>query len=216
MDTIECIIGDISDLYEFSSKQIGVLDDKWSGSWVVSDELGSTPVIQGTLIKNETIYNDDNLLNEEIRKTYTLFEPAGNEHVDFNDDVIDTDAGTFTVSGKIWTEGKDDDGNTIEVLLDKYITVVIKGIFSGITRETRVKSVDGLFSIEFNIKNTIKTEPNSFFIFQIMPLESEVLEEKTYILTVEVRQVDDSDKIIFRREVLQSKLKMLKQGLIQA
>jgi len=47
-----------------------------------------------------------------------------------------------------------------------------------------------------------------------MPLQSEQLEVGTYYLSVEVKQKDDNDNIIFRREVLQAKLKMVKQGVL--
>jgi hypothetical protein len=36
---------------------------------------------------------------------------------------------------------------------------------------------DGNFTYDFNIGPTIKTPANSFFIFQIMSLQSELLEE---------------------------------------
>lgn len=214
MEEITLICGDSSSIYEFSSKQVASLDSYWDGSWVVSETLGGTPVLEGTLVKNEDIKNSDSLVGEEFRKSYKIFEPTELEKVQFNEDIIS--GNTCTVSGKMFRDGTDTDGNIIEVPeADRYITITLKGIFSGFTREKRIKTdIDGNFTYNFNIGNTVKTPANSFFIFQLMPLQSEQLEVGTYFLSVEVRQKDDADNIIFRREVLTAKLKMTQQGVL--
>ena len=215
MEEIVLIQGDSSSIYEFSSKQVQGLDSKWDGTWTIAETLGGTPVLEGVLTKNENILNDDSLKGEDFRKTYKIFEPTNLEKVQFNDDVIQ--GNICTVSGRIFREGTDSDGNTIEIPEeDRYITITLKGVFVSYTREQRIKTdSDGNFTFDFNIGKTIKTPANSFFIFQIMPLQSEQLEAgKGYILTVEVKQKDTNDNIIFRREVLQAKLKITQQGVL--
>jgi len=213
MEEIIMIKGDSSDIYEFSSKQVDKLDDSWEGSWVISQKLGGDPILQGNLTKNENIYNDDSLIGEDFRKSYKIFEENGQEKVKFNEDVID--GSKCIISGKIYHEETDNDGNTIEVPeVNKYITITIKGLFVPYTREKRVKTdSEGNFTCELNLGKTIKIPANSFFIFQIMPTESEKLDVGTYSLSVEVRQKDTDGKIIFRREVLQAKLKIMAQGV---
>jgi len=213
MEEIELIVGDSSPVFEFSSKQVDSLDDRWDGTWVISDTLGGTPILEGDLVKNEDIKNDDSLQGEEFRKTYKIFETTELEKVQFNEDVIS--GSTCTVSGKMYRDGTDSDGNTIEIPEeDRYITITIKGIFSGFKRDQRVKTdSNGNFTYNFNIGKTVKTPADSFFIFQIMPLQSEQLEVGTYYLSVEVKQKDDNDNIIFRRETLQAKLRMITQGV---
>jgi hypothetical protein len=108
-------------------------------------------------------------------------------------------------------------GTPIEIPeTERYITITIKGVFVPFTREQRIKTdSDGNFTYDFNIGKTIKTPANSFFIFQIMPLQSEQLQVgKGYILSVEVKEKDTNDNIIFRREVLQAKLKITQQGVL--
>ena len=208
MDTITIIKADASDIFEFSSKQVEVLDSLWEGSWTVADELGGVPVLEGSLSKNENIMNDDSLEFEDFRKSYKIYETDDKELVRFNDDVI---LGTScVVSGKMYKDGVD-----IEIPeVDRYITITLKGIFVTYSREIRLKTdANGEFSHNFNIGATIKTPANSFFIFQMMPLQSELLDIKTYIISIEVRQKDIEGVIVFRREVLQNKLKVTKQGV---
>ena len=208
MDTITIIKADASDIFEFSSKQVEVLDSLWEGSWTVADELGGVPVLEGSLSKNENIMNSDSLEFEDFRKSYKIYETDDKELVRFNDDVI---LGTScVVSGKMYKDGVD-----IEIPeVDRYITITLKGIFVTYSREIRLKTdANGEFSHNFNIGATIKTPANSFFIFQMMPLQSELLDIKTYIISIEVRQKDTEGIIVFRREVLQSKLKVTKQGV---
>jgi hypothetical protein len=205
MEEISLIIGDSSSIYEFSSKQVSELDALWEASWVVSDTLGSTPILTGNLVKNEDIFNDDSLIGQDFRKTYKIFETDETEVVAFNPDII-VDS-TCTVSGNMTK------GGVAEA--DRYITITIKGIFVSYSREVRVKTdINGDFTYDFNIGPTVKTPANSYFIFQLSPLDSEQLENKSYILSVEVRQKDVSDNIIFRREVLTAKLKMTIQGVV--
>lgn len=216
MEEIELIVGDSGNIYQFSSKQVASLTSDWEGSWVVSDKLGSEPILTGSIVKNDNIFNSDSLVDEEFRKTFKLFEALDNnlEKVVFNDDVIIGEVAT--ISGRIYTEGTDGDGNPTEVpVQDKYITLTIKGIFSGFKRSIRVQSdTQGKFTTDLNIGNTIKTPANSFFIFQMMPLESEQLEEgKSYVLSIEVRQLDELNVIQFRKEVLQARLRMKAQGV---
>jgi len=213
MEEIELILGDSSSIWEFSNKQIDNLSDLWEGSWVVSDKLGSTPIITGNLVKNQNIMNDDSLVDEEFRKTYKIFEPDTAELIVFNDDVIVNEVAT--ISGRIYKDGVDGNQDPIEVPSEgRYITITIKGIFSSFTRDIRVKTdVDGLFAYDFNIGKTIKTPADSFFLFQIMPLESQQLSVKSYVLSVEIRQLDGQGVVEFRREVLQAKLKMKEQGV---
>jgi len=219
METIELIQGDSGDIYEFSSKQVINLPNNWEGSWVVSDTLGGTPILEGTLTKNENIYNSDSLIGKDFRKTYKIFESTGLEKVVFNDDVISgADNDICTVSGRIYHDSTDADGNVIEVPeVDRYITITLKGVFVDFSREMRIKTgADGNFTYDFNIGATIKTPADSFFIFQIMPLQSQQLTAgTTYILSVEVRELDENGDPIFRREVLQAKLKMLAQGVLE-
>jgi hypothetical protein len=110
----------------------------------------------------------------------------------------------------------DSEGNDIEVPeSDRYITITLKGIFVDYSREQRIKTDDdGNFTYDFDIGPTIKTPEKSFFIFQLMPLQSEQLEVgKGYVLSVEVREMDSNNNPIFRREVLQAKLKVLPGGV---
>jgi len=214
METIELIKSDSSDIFEFSSKQVSALGNTWVGSWVVSDTLGGDAVLEGTLTKNENIYNNDSLTGKDFRKSYKIFEPTNLEKVRFNDNVIS--GNSCIVSGNMYHDSKDNDGNAIEVPeSDRYITVTLKGVFVDFTREERVKTdEDGNFSINFNTGATVKTPAESFFIFQIMPLQSELLEAgKTYTLSVQVRENDANGNPIFRREVMQSKLKILAEGV---
>ena len=213
MNTITIIKADASDIFEFASKQVEVLDSLWEGSWTVSEELGEVPVLEGTLSKNENIMNNDSLEFEDFRKSHKIYEADDKELVRFNDDVI---VGTSCiVSGKMYKDEVDANGDLIEVPeIDRYITITIKGIFVSYSREIRLKTdINGEFSHDFNIGATIKTPANSFFIFQMTPLQSELLKVKTYILSIEVRQKDALGAIIFRREVLQNKLKVTKQGV---
>jgi hypothetical protein len=210
MEEISLILGDSSDIYEFSSKQVEVLDDRWEGSWVVAQTLGGTPVVQGDLIKNIDIYNEDSLVGEDYKKSYKLFEGQDGELLEFNEDVIADNI--TTVSGKIYTEASD--GTKIGVA-NRYAYITVKGVFVPHTRELRIKTdADGNFTTDFDFGKTIKTPANSFFIFQILPLQSEQLTESSYVVSVEVRQKDNDDNLIFRKEVFQSKLKMKAQGVL--
>lgn len=210
MEEIELIRADSSNIYEFSSKQVSTLDDKWEGSWVVALTLGGAPVIQGNLIKNIDIYNEDSLTGEDYKKSYKLFEGETGEILEFNDDVIVDNI--TTVSGKIYTEASD--GSKIGVA-NRYAYITIKGVFVPHSRELRVKTdVDGNFSTDFDFGESIKTPANSFFIFQILPLDSEQLIEDNYVLAVEVRQKDANDTLMFRKELLQAKIKMKQQGVL--
>ncbi len=217
MEEILLIQGDSSDIWEFSSKQVSNLPSNWEGSWVVSDTLGGTPILEGTLTKNENIYNSDSLIGEDFRKTYKIFESTGLEKVVFNDDVISgADNEICTVSGRMYHDSTDADGNAIEVPeADRYITITLKGVFVDFSREMRIKTdANGNFTHDFNIGATIKTSADSFFIFQIMPLQSQQLTAgTTYVLSIEVRELDGNGEPIFRREVLTAKLKMLQQGV---
>lgn len=205
MEEISLIIGDSSSIYEFSSKQVGELDAFWEASWVVSDTLGSAPLLTGNLVKNEDIFNNDSLVAQDFRKTFKIFETDDTEVVIFNPDVI-VDS-TCTVSGNM--------SKATVAEADRYITITIKGIFVPYSREVRVKTdVNGDFTYDFDIGPTVKTPANSFFVFQLSPLDSEQLENKAYVLSVEVRQKDVSNFVIFRREVLQAKLKMTIQGVV--
>lgn len=214
MEEITCIVGDSGDIFEFSSKQISQLDNNWDGTWVISKTLGGEPILTGNLTKNNDIKKNDSLVDEDFRKTYKIFEPNSKEKVEFNDDKI---SGNYCiVSGMIYTEGTDNEGLPIKIPeVDKYITITIKGVFVSYSRSQRVKTdAEGNFTYEFNIGETIDTPADSFFIFQLMPFESELLEVGTYILSVEVKEKDINNKIIFRREVLQAKLKMTTQGVL--
>jgi len=219
METMTLIQGDSSDIFEFGSKQVPNLSDNWVGSWVVSDTLGGTTILEGTLIKNENIYNEDSLIGEDYRKTFKIFESTGLEKVQFNDDVISgTGNSICTISGNMYHNSKDADDNDIEVPeSDRYITITIKGVFVDFSRTQRIKTdSDGNFTYDFNIGSTVKTPKDSFFIFQIMPLQSQQLESgSTYSLSVEVRELDSNGDPIFRREVLQTKLKILTQGVLE-
>lgn len=211
MEIIELIVGDSSSIYEFSSKQVRSLDDRWGGSWIVSETLGSDAIVEGVLVKNENIMNEDSLVGEDFRKTFKIFESTELEKVQFNEDIIS--GSSCVVSGKMFRDESTSDSKIPEE--GRYITIIIKGVFVAFTREQRVKTdVDGNFTYDFNIGKTIKTPADSFFIFQLMPLQSELLEVKGYTLSVEVKQKDINDNIVFRREVLQAKLRMLPQGII--
>ncbi len=214
MEEITLICGDSSDIFEFSSKQVDTLTNLWEGSWVISETLGGNPILEGPITKNEDILNNDSLVDQDFRTTYKIFETTELEKVIFNQNVIV--GNTCTISGKMYLDGVDANNDPIEVPeVDRYITVTIKGIFVSYSREMRVQTdINGEFSIDFNIGATIKTPLNSFFIFQIMPLHSEQLLNKTYYLTVEVRQKDIGDIVVFRKELLQTKLKITKQGVI--
>lgn len=210
MEEIELIRADSSNIYEFSSKQVDLLDDGWEGSWVVAPTLGGEPVIQGDLIKNIDIYNEDSLVGEDYKKSYKLFEGEEGELFEFNEDII-TDNIT-TVSGKIYTEASD--GSKIGVA-NRYAYITVKGVFVSHARELRIKTdADGNFSTDFDFSKTIKTPANSFFIFQILPLDSEKLTEDSYVVSVEVRQKNNDGVLIFRKELFQAKLKIKQQGVL--
>jgi len=100
-------------IFEFSSKQISSLNDNWVGSWTISETLGGEAILQGELTKNKDIYNDDSLVGQDFRKTYKIFEATGQEKVVFNDDVISGDS--CIVSGRMYHDSVDSDGNAIEV-----------------------------------------------------------------------------------------------------
>ena len=214
MEEIEIILGDSSSIYEFSTKQVDTLSSLWEGSWTIADKLGATPIITGNLVKNEDIFNADSLVGEDFRTTYKIFESTDLEKVTFNSDVIVNDIAT--ISGKMFTEGTDGEGLPIEIPeVDRYITITIKGVFVNFSRDIRLKTdAQGEFTYDFNIGATVKTAANSFFIFQLMPLESQQLSVKSYILSVEVRRLDDVGVVEFRREVLQAKLKVNEQGVL--
>jgi len=215
MEEIELIIGDNSSIYQFSSKQVTLLDDRWSGSWAISKSIGGESILSGNLIKNDDIFNDDSIENEEFRKTYKIFETTEKEIVEFNEDIINH--GSCIVTGRMFTVGTDDDGNKVNIPeINRYITITLKSIFTKYTRSEMVKTDEnGAFSFDFNIGATVKTKANSVFVFQLMPLESEQLEVGDYFLSVEVKQRNDiNDDIIFRREVLQAKLRMSIQGVL--
>ena len=205
MDEIVLIKGDSSDIYEFSSRQIDHLDDKWEGKWVVSQTLGSEPILQGNLIKNDTIYNNDSLIGEDYRKSFRIFEGKPTETIEFNDDVIED--GVLTVSGTILE-------NTSPVPF-KYAFITVKGVFVNYSREVKVQADElGEFSVDISLDNTVKIPAESFFIFQISPAESATLEEGNHSLTIEISQLNDVGEAIFRKELLQSRLKITKEGLI--
>ena len=211
MEQIELIVGDSSDLYEFSSKQVSELDDTWEGSWNVALTLGGTPVVSGSLIKNQDVLNDDSLEDEDFEKSYKIFKGEDNELIEFNADVITSS--TATISGNIYTLNSD--GIAHDPVQNRYAYITIKGIFSSYSRTERIKSdSNGDFSIDISLTQTVKIPANSYFIFQILPTDSVQLTEKTYFVSAEIRQRDDLDNLIFRKEVLQSKLKMKDQGVL--
>ena len=206
MDEILMIRGDSSNIYEFSSKQVDVLDDSWSGSWAVSVTLGSSPILHGKLIKNNDILNDDSLINEEIKKAYRIFEPNTGDNVVFGPEMYDENQ--LTITGTAYD-------NLKKPLPNKHIYINIKGIFALHSREIRIKTdINGVFTCIFNLNKTIRTPQNSFFIFQILPMDSQKLVEQSYFVSVEVQQKNESGLLIFRKEVLQSKLKIKQQGII--
>jgi len=213
MELITLIQGDSGDAYEFSSKQVSVLDTTWSGSWTVSDTLGGTPIINGNLIKNTDILNNDSLVNEDFNTTYKIFNLI-DELLILDTPVISGTSATIT--GKIYKNTLDSNGVTVETpVANKYAYITIKGIFVTYTRTIKVKSdANGLFSAVFDLTETIKTPANSFFVFQISPLQSEVLSIGDHILSIEVKQTDSAGNIIFRREVLQAKLRVTGQGVL--
>ena len=214
MEEIKIVKGDSSSIYKFSTKQVDTLDNSWEGSWAIADKLGEAPVLYGNLVKNEDIFNEDSLVGEDFRTTYKIFESNDTEKVIFNDNIIVGE--TATISGRMFTEGTDNTGAIIEIPeVDRYITVTIKGVFVNFSRTIRLKTdAQGNFSHDFNIGRTIKIPRNSFFIFQLMPLESQQLSVKNYVLSVEIRQRDTQGTIIFRREVLRAKLKVLEEGVL--
>lgn len=210
MEEIELIVGDSSNIYEFSSKQVDLLNENWEGSWVVAAALGGEPILSGNLLKNIDIFNEDSLEGEDYKKSYKLFEGQDGEILEFNDDII-TD-NILSVSGRIYSTS----GTTEVPTAYRYAYITIKGVFVPHTREIRIKTdADGNFTGEINLSNTLKTPANSFFIFQILPLESEQLTSgNTYFISVEVRQKNDLDELVFRKEVFQAKLKMKPQGVL--
>ncbi len=210
---MELIKGDSSDIFEFSSKQVDNLDSTWEGSWTISESLGSAPIIQGSLIKNENIYNNDSLIGEDYNISYKIFEPKDDMKVEFTE----TKANNISsISGKIFKIVMVNDVETEVPYSDTYITFNYKGKFVKYTRTKMVKTdALGNFILDINPDKTVKIPQDTFFIFQLMPLQSEQLEEdKTYNLNIEVRQFDINNVLIFRKEVMQRKLKILKQGVL--
>ena len=55
---------------------------------------------------------------------------------------------------------------------------------------------------------------DSYFIFQLSPSESEVLNVGKYYLSIQVEQDDGAASVIFRKEVMQAKLIITKQGVL--
>lgn len=214
METIDLIVGDSSDIFNFSSKQVGSLSSLWEGSWVISDTLGSAPELQGILTKNPAILNDDSLVGEEYRKSYKIFEEETGQEVTFIADVIN--ANLVTVQGKVTVDDIDANGTITKIPVeDKYVYITLKGLFKKSEREIRVKSDgNGDFTVVFDLSETEKTPADSFFIFQIMPTDSAQLSVKKYYLSVEIRQKDALGEVVFRREVLQARLNMNKQGVL--
>jgi len=209
MENISLILGDSSDIYEFSSKQVDVLDETWDGSWTISESMGDTPILEGDLIKNENIYNDDSLTGEEIIISYKLIDPKDGMKVEYVSEEID---GILTITGSITLLNED---KIIIPFVGEYITFTVKGKFLKYSRTKMVKTDDlGNFVAIIDLNNTIKTPEKSFFIFQLMPSLSERLEEKTYILSIEIRKKDINDELEFRKEIYHAKLKMTKQGVI--
>jgi len=201
----ELIKGDSSDIWEFYSKEIPELDNFWSGKWVISENLGDNIILQGELTKNKNIYYNNSLINEDFRKTYIIFEELKTEEVIFNNDIIENNK--VTISGNI--------NINLVPEINKYITIKIKGIFTESKREIRVKTDKlGNFSCIFDLSPTVKTSENSFFIFQLSPTDSEKLNVSTYSLSIEIKQEDINSKVIFRKEILQTKLKILQQGVL--
>jgi len=215
MDTITLIKGDSSDIYEFYSKEVTELDDNWEGSWVISENLGTTPIIQGNLIKNGDILNNDALIDEDYKKSYKLFESQEGELLRFTNETISTTTNnndTLSLAGFVYTEATD--GTEVPVV-NRYVYITIKGVFKKAERTLRVQTDEnGEFTAVFDLNKTIKTPANSFFIFQILPHESEQLELGDYMLSVEIRQDNGSGTLLFRKEVMQSKLKIQKQGVL--
>lgn len=217
MDTIELIRGDSSDIYEFSSKQLPELDEYWEGSWVISDTLGSLPILERNLVKNIDIFNDDSLINEDYKRTYKIFEGEPDDRVEFNEDSIDTDTNIVTLTGSAFSN----EGGVESPLPNKYLYIKIKGLFVTAEREKRVKTdSEGNFSVELDLNKTIKTKANSFFIFQVMPVDSEKLVSDNYVLAIEVRQnstldsTSEDNEILFRKEVFRAKLKIINEGVL--
>lgn len=176
MEEILLIQGDNSSIYEFSSKSVLTLDDSWEGSWVISEELGGTPLVEGVLIKNMNVLNIDSLIGEDYKKSFKIFEPNGKEELVFNTDVLVNES--LTVSGIVT------DTSSALPIEDKYVYITIKGVFVPHTREIRVKTNEnGYFECTFDLNKTIKIPANSFFIFQLMPHDTETLELKKYFLS---------------------------------
>ncbi len=79
MDEIILIKGDSSELYQFSSKDVPVLDSTWEGKWAVSSKLGDASILEGNLTKNDVIYESDSTTVKTPANSYFIFQITPNE-----------------------------------------------------------------------------------------------------------------------------------------
>lgn len=74
MEEIYLIKGDSSDIYEFMSKDIPVLDAEWEATWAISPKLGQAAIQSGTLLKNQTIYEADQVTVKTPANSFFIFQ----------------------------------------------------------------------------------------------------------------------------------------------
>lgn len=206
---VELIKGDSSDIFEFSTKDVPILDDRWVGTFAVKTNLiDDIAVVSGALTKNPIIYNEDSLVGSELDIETELFQPDDKkETVTEISYITDEINKTATVTGTILLNGS--------VVVERWVYITIIDKFNTKNkRRSKVKSdVNGEFSLLFSTDVTIKHNANEFLIFQLTPQQSELLEPEKYNLVVEIQQLDINDNIIFRKEVMQEKLVVSQEGI---
>lgn len=74
MDEIYLIKGDSSDIFEFLSKEVPLLDDTWEASWAITLKMGDTPIMTGALTKNADIFNVDGVTVKTPANSFFIFQ----------------------------------------------------------------------------------------------------------------------------------------------
>lgn len=84
MEEIYLIKGDSSDIYEFLSKEIPLLDDTWEASWAITKVIGENPIMTGALTKNLDIFEANGTTIKTPANSFFIFQltPSQTETLD--------------------------------------------------------------------------------------------------------------------------------------
>lgn len=63
--------------------------------------------------------------------------------------------------------------------------------------------------------NLDKSVDEAYFIFQLLPADTEQLDVGKYYLSIQIQQDNGSGTLLFRKEVMQAKLIITKQGVFE-